>query len=696
MNCPLPAIGCLRGYLERHRPGIAVTCAHWHQALWKLVRPWVDERLLRGGPESYEEFFDAVFTRLYLLETEDPADGGALRLVQLYGSIYLDAQPLESFVALSDRIASFLRAEAQRLRLDTVDIIGAWMDVSRTSLMRRQLIPALAFLRHAKRRLRPVTLDPTPPRGKGSLSEPPLAILGGFATAQDARQIVTAFPCVDVGVFGDGEQTLLAICDAWPDPAALEGLAGTVARRGDRVIENRPRGYVNAPDLAFANYEGFDWSDASDGPLSLPICNTRGCPWQKCTFCILNSCLAQDASARTPESILAEVRLHLTRIRKTSAAPIQVFFLGNEINGQGQGPPDLVELFRGLIQLREEFGHLSVFGELSPVDMTDEVACLLNRLDGTVQLGFEQWSRVVQLARKRHHISDGVYALKLFERYPNLRLSGFNLLVGFPGETLLDVSETKSNLWRLKYLLAPLAARNGPASPRGEPRLVNPRTLRMMQVALPPEVVKRWDFNNPFVRENAAHRPWTVLLGLMCGDERLTADYTSRNQFFEAYDTTATDGLQRRLLARFEGLLGECSIRAYRNPDGLLELELFDGRHPLAVPLEPTLLRLLHETRDIVSRAQLAERLGDIAGDEVEQGIEFLDTAELLYVSRRDRRLINTLPAAIQAELDVAAIRLECGDGHGREGPGATLSAHGVVVAGSDGATRDTDPAACR
>jgi hypothetical protein len=692
-HCPLPAIGYLRGYLEKHRPEISVTSAHWHQAIWKLVRPWVDARLWRGGPESYEEFFDAVFAHLYLLEAEDedPGSAGAVEFLQKYGSIFLDVQALEGFVALGDRITSFLREETQRLRLDTMDIIGAWMDKSRTSLMRRQLIPALAFLRHAKRRLRPpVAAAPDSPEQR------PLSILGGFATAQDARQIVTAFPCVDVGVFGDGEETLLAICDAWPDPAALEGLAGTVVRRGDRIIENRPRGYVHAPNLAFANYEGFDWSDASNGPLSLPICNTRGCPWQKCTFCILNSRLAHDASARTPESILAEVRQHLSRIRQTSAAPVQVFFLGNEINGQGQGPQDLVELFRGLLQLRDEFGKLSVFGELSPLDLTDEVACLLNRLDGALQLGFEQWSQVVQRARKRHRIIDGVYAVKLFERYPNLHLAGFNLLVGIPGETLLDVYETKSNLWRLKYLLAPLAARNRQVSPQGGLSLVNARTLRMMQVAIPPEIVKRFDFQNPFIRENAAHRPWTVLLGMMCGDERLTADYASRNQFFESYDTTATDGLQRRLVARFEGLLEECSIRAYRNPDGHLELELYDGRHPLAVPLEPTLLRLLHETRDIVSRAQLVERLADIPGDEVEEGIEFLDATELLYVSRRDRQLINTLPAAIQAEVGLAAMQLPRGDGNVPDGSGRALRADGVGVAGSDGAAGDTGPADCR
>jgi hypothetical protein len=504
---------------------------------------------------------------------------------------------------------------------------------------------------------------------------------------------LTAFPCVDLGVFGDGEETMLAICDAWQDSATLEGLAGTLVRRDDRIIENQPRGYVHAHDLAFANYDGFDWTDANEGSLGLPICNARSCPWGKCTFCILNSRPPQDASARSPESVVAEIRQHMTRIRQTSSVPIQVHFLGNEINGRGQGPPELVELFRGLIELREKFAGLSVFGELSPRDLTDEVARLLNRLDGTLQLGFEQWSRVIQLAHKQHRIIEGMYALKLLECYPNLHLSGFNLLVGFPGETLLDVYETKSNLWRLKYLLAALAARNRVTTAQKGMSLVNARTLRMMQVAIPPELVKRFDFNNPFVQENAAHRPWTVLLGMMCGDERLMADYTSRNQYFETYDTTATDGLQRRVITRLEGLLEECSIRAYPNPDGVLELELYDGRHPVAVPLEPTLLRLLHETRDIVSRAQLEERLADIPAEEVEEGIEFLDEAELLYVSGRNHRLINTLPAAIQAEVSVAALALARGVWNGVEGSGTTLRADGVVIAGNDGTARDTGPA---
>jgi len=624
---PLPALGYLKGYLETHRPGICVTAAYWHQTLPRMLRSSVGNRLLEGDGDSYADFWDALFTMLYLREAEAP-DARAAEFLEQYGSIFLDAQPRETFGAACDGVISFLQAEAQRLDLQTVDIVGA-------STMHRQLIPALVYLNHVNRHF-PAALT----------------VLGGFPTARDARQILTAFPFVDVGVFGDGEETLLEICDAWQDAATLDRLPGTVVRRGEELIENPAREYVNASEMGFANYDGFDFSGGSEESFYLPICNARGCSWGRCAFCILNSRPPESFSTRPPQSILDELRQHLTRIRMSSAATLQVYFLGNEIIGRHQGPPVLIELLGGLVQLKEEFGNLSIFGELSPLEMTEEVACLLNTLEATVQLGFEQWSRVVRLAHKRHRIIDGVQALKRCERYPNLRIDGFNLIVGFPGETLLDVAETKGNLWRLKFLLALLAARNRSPYLRGGPLYVNLRPLRMMQVALPPRIVRDWDFQNPFVRENAAHRPWTLLLAMMGADESLATDYVSRNQYFETYDTTATVGLQRRLVARLEGMLEDCRMEVYHTPDGLLELAMRDGRRRLLIPLEHCLLRLLHETREIVSRDQLAERLADLPTDEIEEGIDFLDGAELLYVSSHDAELLNTLPCLIQAEVD--------------------------------------------
>lgn len=624
---PLPALGYLKGYLETHRPAVRVTAAYWHQALPRLVRSSIGDRLLDGDSECYAEFWDALFALLYLREA-GTRDHRAAEFLERYGSIFVDTRPRESFLAASAAVASFLEAETQRLDLQNMDIVGA-------STMHRQLIPALAFLNHVKRR-----------------APAALTVLGGFPTAKDARQILAAFPMVDIGVFGDGEQTLLELCDVWQNAAALDHLAGTVVRRGDRVIENPARGYVGASEMAFANYEGFDFGGGKEASFYLPICNARGCSWGRCAFCILNSRPPEDFSTRPPRSILDEIRRHLARIRETSDAPLQVYFLGNEIVGRRQGPPVLIELLEGLVQLNEEFGSLSVFGELSPLDMTEQAACLLNRLEATVQLGFEQWSRVVRLARKRHRIIHAVQALKLFERYPNLRIAGFNLIVGFPGESLLEVAETKDNLWRLKFLLALLAARTRTVYLRGGPLRINPRTLRMMQVALPPPIVKRWDFKNPFVRENAAHRPWTVLLRMMGAEESLATDYVSRNQYFETYDTTATVGLQCRLVARLERMLEDCRMEAYRNAAGLLELALRDGRHRVLVPLEACLLRLLHETRQIVSRPQLVERLADFPADEIDEAIEFLDGAELLYLTDDGRRLLNTLPASIQAEVD--------------------------------------------
>jgi len=624
---PLPALGYLKGYLETHRPGIRVTAAYWHQALPRLIRQWISDRLLGGDGESCVEFWDALFALMYVRRADAP-DRRAAEFLEQYGSMFLDAQPRKTFLDVCAAVGSFLQAEAQRLDLENMDIVGA-------SVMHRQLIPALAFLDDVRRRF-PAALT----------------VLGGFPTARDARQILTAFPFVDIGVFGDGEQTLLEICDAWRNATAPDRLAGTVVRRGGEIIENPPRGYVNASEMGFANYDGFDFGGGNEASSLLPICNARGCSWGRCTFCILNSRPPEAFSTRPPQSILDELRQHLSRIRETSKAPLQVYFLGNEIVGCRQRSEVLVELLQGLIRLKDEFGNLSIYGELSPLDMNEEVACLLNTLDATLQLGFEQWSRVLQLAGKRHRIIHAVQALKLFERYPNLRIAGFNLIVGFPGETLLDVAETKSNLWRLKFLLALLAARSRSEYLRGGPLYVNVRTLRMMQVPLPPEIVRCWDFQNPFVQDNAAHRPWTWLLGMMGADRSLAADYVSRNQYFDTYDTTVTVGLQRRLVARLGQLLEDCRVEVYRNAGGLLELALRDGRQRLLVPLEDCLLRLLHETREVVSRTQLAERLADFPADEIDEGIEFLDDAELLYVSRGDRRLVNVLPASIQAKVD--------------------------------------------
>ena len=69
---------------------------------------------------------------------------------------------------------------------------------------------------------------------------------------------------------------------------------------------------------------------------------------------------------------------------------------------------------------------------------------------------------------------------------------------------------------------------------------------------------------------------------------------------------------------------------------------ILDPTHPLLAPW----WAIIEATELDLQKARMLKRICD------EEGIEFLDGAELLYLSRDGRKLINTLPASIQAEVD--------------------------------------------
>ena len=109
---------------------------------------------------------------------------------------------------------------------------------------------------------------------------------------------------------------------------------------------------------------------------------------------------------------------------------------------------------------RNSYPHLTVFGELQPNDLDEELTGLLNDLHADIEIGFEQWSRVLSEMKKSHKIEDGIFALKLLDKFPHITtFSAFRLLVGHLGEKTDDLFETMSNLNKIRFLLAKLMKR---------------------------------------------------------------------------------------------------------------------------------------------------------------------------------------------------------------------------------------------
>jgi len=118
-----------------------------------------------------------------------------------------------------------------------------------------------------------------------------LTILGGAHLSALPGPTMRECPGVDIGVVGEGEHTLLEICERHGRGEALDDVAGTVVHRDGKIHVNAAR----APERNLDVFPPPDWDDL-DGRRSyahtpfrgsqstVPLISSRGCPFG-CGYC---------------------------------------------------------------------------------------------------------------------------------------------------------------------------------------------------------------------------------------------------------------------------------------------------------------------------------------------------------------------------------------------------------------------------
>lgn len=118
-------------------------------------------------------------------------------------------------------------------------------------------------------------------------------VLGGAHVTAVPVETLRRFPSIDVGVVGEGEQTLQDIVDHIDCGASLSGIPGIVRRDGESVVVNPPRPVVEdldtlpmpAWDLLETFPGGYTYSALETKRLpAASLMTSRGCPFS-CTFC---------------------------------------------------------------------------------------------------------------------------------------------------------------------------------------------------------------------------------------------------------------------------------------------------------------------------------------------------------------------------------------------------------------------------
>ena len=144
-------------------------------------------------------------------------------------------------------------------------------------------------------------------------------ILGGEHVSA-LPQITFLQSPVDVGVVGEGEETLLDLLRAIGSGRSLDSVPGLVLPGPDRgVIRTAPRGRIRGIDdiplpgwrhFNLEAYMAFNQPHGASRGRFIPMLATRGCPY-KCTFCASPTMWTQLWSPRSPARVVDEMESYV-------------------------------------------------------------------------------------------------------------------------------------------------------------------------------------------------------------------------------------------------------------------------------------------------------------------------------------------------------------------------------------------------
>jgi hypothetical protein len=247
----------------------------------------------------------------------------------------------------------------------------------------------------------------------------------------------TLFDTCDALVVGEGETALLEILDSVRRGHDLPGGRPGILLNGEPIVKQPSIRYEDLSNLPAPKYEFWNWGEYwSPEPVVL-YSPTRGCYWNKCTFCDygLNTDMPTSPSREKPISAAVEELREIGKIAKT------IYFAVDAIS-----PRYLRRLSEALVRERL---NLRWSAEIRlEKSLTNGLAAVC-RAAGCVALsfGYESGSqRVLDQLNKGVRLEEAASALaELAGAGIGAQMMGF---IGFPGETDVEAAETFAFLQR--------------------------------------------------------------------------------------------------------------------------------------------------------------------------------------------------------------------------------------------------------
>jgi len=150
-----------------------------------------------------------------------------------------------------------------------------------------------------------------------SFSEEILTVVGGPHASALPEQTLREFADFDALVYGEGEMTLLELCQNVRCGGSLETISGLVWRAGETIVVNPSRPLIDDLDrLPFLARDllpdpprvGHSSRGFGNALRSTELYTSRGCPFA-CSFCAIQATFGRSVRFRSPDSIAEELEV---------------------------------------------------------------------------------------------------------------------------------------------------------------------------------------------------------------------------------------------------------------------------------------------------------------------------------------------------------------------------------------------------
>ena len=272
-------------------------------------------------------------------------------------------------------------------------------------------------------------------------------IFGGSRTVGElGKKVLESFDYVDFIVSGDGEDALYLLASDYDNYKSIPNL---MYKKGNEVIWNKSCETVDLNNISIPSYDPFYEELASISEEArqhfqyygrLPIEISRGCWWNKCTFCNLNvqHCTYREKNV---DSIIEEIQALSDKYKM-----LDFQIIGNTL------PKDYKTFLNRIKELGRDF---TFFTEARAGRLQSEDYKLLKEAGfTTIQTGIESFStHYLKKMNKGARVIDNIAALKFCKE--NSITNRYNLIVNYPNEEPIDYEETKKNIHLFKQYLDP-------------------------------------------------------------------------------------------------------------------------------------------------------------------------------------------------------------------------------------------------